>query len=120
VSGVDPRIEAVALLAPPSRPHWVPPLRGKVAREATRMLAPVDPKTFLRHTHARVFLQIARFDELHSLAESRAVIRAARGHETVKWYPTTHRMSIPAFADTVQWLGDRLGLGPLPLYARGP
>jgi dienelactone hydrolase len=120
VSGVDPRVTAVALLAPPSHPHWVPPLRGKVAREATQVLAAVDPKTYLRHTHARVFLQIARFDELHTLAESRAVIRAARGHEKVTWYPTRHRMSLQAFADTVTWLGDRLGLGPLPAYARGP
>jgi dienelactone hydrolase len=118
VSGVDPRPVAVALIAPPSHPHFMPPFRGDDAVKAARILAPVDPKRYLRVASAHLFLQMARFDQLHPRNEQQAVIEAAGPGAKVKWYPTGHEMSAQAFSDTVTWLGDQLGLGTLPKYAR--
>jgi len=114
VSGVDPRVHVVGLVAPPSHSHFVPPLQGRTKAQAYRILAPVDPKRYLRRTKAHLFLEMARYDPIEIRPEQRAVIRAAGAHATVKWYPTDHRMDVEAWNDLVYWLGRELDLGPLP------
>lgn len=118
VSGVDPRPVAIVLIAPPSYPHFVPAFRRQDADKAARILAPVDPKRYLRHAKALLFLQLARFDQLHPPNEQQDVIEAAGAGAKVKWYPTGHQMNLGTFTDTVKWLGDQLHLGSLPKYAR--
>jgi uncharacterized protein len=118
VSGVDPRPVAIALIAPPSHPHFIPPFKGQNATKAARILSPVDPKRYLRVAKAHLFLQMARHDQLHPANEQQEVIEAAGSDAKVNWYPTGHQMNVQAFNDTVTWLGDELQLGPLPKYAR--
>ena len=118
VSGVDRRPVAIALIAPPSHAHFIPPFKGETATKAARILSPVDPKRYLRVAKAHLFLQMARFDQLLPANEQEDVIEAAGSGAKVKWYPTGHQMNLQTFTDTVQWVGDELHLGPLPKYAR--
>jgi dienelactone hydrolase len=120
VSGVDPRPVAIVLVAPPSHPHFIPPFRGQAAVEAGRILAPVDPKRYLRHAKAHLFLEMARFDQIEIPPEQHAVLQAVGPDAKVKWYPTGHGMNVQAWNDLVRWLGDQLHLGPLPKYAQTP
>lgn len=118
ISGVDPRPVAIVLVAPPSHPHFIPPFQGQTAVEAAHILAPVDPKRYLRHAKAHLFVEMARFDQIEIPPEQRAVLKAVGPDAKVKWYPTGHQMNLQAWNDMVQWLGDQLHLGPLPKYAR--
>jgi dienelactone hydrolase len=118
VSGVDLRPIAVVLVAPPSHPHFIPPFQGQTAVEAAKILAPVDPKRFLRHAKAHLFVEMARRDQIEIPPEQRAVLKAVGPKARVKWYPTGHEMNLQAWNDLVSWLGDELHLGPLPKYAR--
>lgn len=118
VSGVDPRVKATFLVAPPSHAHFIPPLSGRTAKRVYRILAPVDPKSYLPYARGKVFVAMALHDELQKRSEQRAVIRAAGPGAEVQWFPTGHSMNTRTWADLVHWLGDQLGLGPLPRYAQ--
>jgi len=76
VSGVDPRPIAVVLVAPPSHPHFIPPFQGQTAVRAAQILAPVDPKRYLRHAKARLFVEMGRHDQIEIPPEQRAVLEA--------------------------------------------
>jgi predicted esterase len=117
-SGVDPRVRAAFLVAPPSHAHFIPPLTGGTAQEVYRILAPVDPKRYLPHARGKLFVAMGLHDELQKRSEQRAVIRAAGPNAKVVWFPTGHEMEVQTWADLVHWLGVQLGLGPLPRYAR--
>jgi dienelactone hydrolase len=118
VSGVDSRVRAAVLVAPPSHAHFIPPLSGKTATRVYRILAPVDPKRYLPHAKAQLFIEMALHDEIQKRSEQRAVIRAAGPSAKVAWFPTGHRMKVQTWAELVRWLGDQLGLGALPRYAQ--
>jgi cephalosporin-C deacetylase-like acetyl esterase len=118
VSGVDPRVKAAFLVAPPSHAHFVPPLEGKTAKRVYRILAPVDPKRYLPHARGKLFVAMGLHDEIQTRSEQRAVIRAAGPGAKVVWFPTGHEMNVRTWADLVHWLGQELGLGPLPKYAQ--
>jgi predicted esterase len=117
-SGVDPRVRAAFLVAPPSHAHFIPPLSGRKARRVYRILAPVDPKRYLPYARSKLFVAMALHDELQKRSEQRAVIGAAGPTAEVRWFPTGHSMNTRTWADLVRWLGDQLGLGPLPRYAQ--
>ena len=114
-TGVDRRVAAAALVAPPEHPHFQPPMPQALER---RVLADVDPTRYLPSTHAAVLLALARRDQVIPRAEYETYIAAAP-RPTVRWYDTDHHMSRAAIHDTLDWLADQLDLGPLPAYARG-
>jgi dienelactone hydrolase len=117
-SGVDPRVRAAFLVAPPSHAHFVPALGGKTAKKVYRLLAPVDPKRYLPHARGKLFVAMGLRDQIQKRSEQRAVIRAAGPDAKVVWFPTGHEMNVQTWTDLVRWLGDQLSLGPLPKYAR--
>jgi dienelactone hydrolase len=117
-SGVDPRVKAAVLVAPPSHAHFIPALAGKTGKKVYRILAPVDPKRYLPHAQGTLFIEMGLHDQIQKRSEQRDVIAAAGPDAKVRWYPTGHAMDTQAWSDLVRWLGDQLGLGPLPKYAR--
>jgi dienelactone hydrolase len=116
VAGVDDRVAAVALIAPPRRPHFYPPLP---AREEDRVLGSIDPTRYLPPARASILLALAKRDQVIPRAEYDAYIDAAPVGRTVRWYDTDHHMSRRSVEDALDWLAGQLGLGPLPPYARG-
>jgi len=116
--GVDSRTAALVLIAPPQHPHFNPPLSPDVQRQASSLLATIDPTGYLPYTRADVLLSLARQDQVVPRSEYDAVVAAAPSGRTVRWYDTDHNMSPAAVDDTMDWLADELDLGPLPGYAR--
>jgi dienelactone hydrolase len=82
VAGVDPRPVAFAIVAGRGTPR---------ARQ------------FVARTHARLLFVGGTNDERVPEAQLVALARAAPGDQSVRWYPTTHAMSVQVFDDVVQW-----------------
>jgi dienelactone hydrolase len=96
-AGVEDRLAAVILQAPPSH------LDGADSS--------YDTVRYIRHAApARLYFQGATYDEGVPARDLEALIAAAPGTPKYKWYDTSHSFEPLAFRDQVAWLRDRLGL----------
>lgn len=96
-AGVEDRLAAVVLQAPPSH------LDGADAS--------FDTVRYVRHAApARLYFQGATYDEGVPERELQALIAAAPGRAEYKWYATSHSFEPLTFRDQIAWLRDRLGL----------
>jgi dienelactone hydrolase len=89
VAGVDRRPRAVAMLA------------GRGTERARQLIA---------RSNAKLLFVGASNDERVPEREVVALARAAPGEHEVQWFPSTHRLTVPAFDAAVAWEAAELGL----------
>jgi dienelactone hydrolase len=89
VAGVDRRPKAVAMLA------------GRGTERARQLVA---------RAKAKLLFVGATNDERVPEREVVALARAAPGKHEVRWFPSTHRLTVPAFDAAVVWEAGQLGL----------
>jgi dienelactone hydrolase len=98
LAGVEPRIRAFDLQSG----------RG-------RSLGPgLDPRVWIRRSHARFFVQDGLHDQVVPRAQLQALARAAPQPKIVRWYDAPHGLDPRAVHDQLRWLASELGLdGPV-------
>jgi dienelactone hydrolase len=98
LAGAEPRIKAFDLQSG----------RG-------RSLGPgLDPRVWIRMSHAHFFIQDALHDQVVSQAQLEALARAAPQPKIVRWYDAPHGLNTRAIHDQLRWLSKQLGLdGPV-------
>jgi dienelactone hydrolase len=89
LAGDEPRLKAVGIVAG----------RGSEA-----------PRYWIARSHAHLYFQDGRHDELVPRRQLLALIAAAPGHPRVTWYDTGHGMSRRSFDDMVRWQAAELRL----------
>jgi dienelactone hydrolase len=95
LAGAEPRIKAFDLQSG----------RG-------RSLGPgLDPRAWIRRSHARFFIQDALHDQVVPRAQLQALARAAPQPKMVRWYDAPHGLNTRAIHDQLRWLAKELGLG---------
>ena len=68
------------------------------------------PRYWIARSHADLYFQAGRHDEVVPHRQLLALIAAAPGHPRVDWYDTGHGMSRRSFDDVVQWETSELRL----------
>jgi len=89
VAGVDRRPKAVAMLA------------GRGTERARQLIA---------RAKAKLLFVGATNDERVPERDVVALARAAPGTHEVRWFPSTHQLTVPAFDAAVAWEAGQLGL----------
>jgi dienelactone hydrolase len=89
VAGVDRRPKAVAMLA------------GRGTERARQLIA---------RSKAKLLFVGATNDERVPEHDVVALARAAPGTHEVRWFPSTHQLTVPAFDAAVAWEAGQLGL----------
>jgi dienelactone hydrolase len=114
VAGVDRRIGAFDLFSGGSTPVSVyaaqapPALRPAVTRE----LGAIDPLRWIRNAPpGSVLLEDGRSDDVVPRAALVALARAAGKAAEVRWYDQGHAPGTKAFAEGLDWMAAKLGVG---------
>lgn len=79
--------------------------------ELEAILAKTDSLHYVsRAAPSALFFQVARKDEIVPRGALEELASAGSEPKEVRWYDSGHVPSAKAWADSRQWLGDRLGL----------
>lgn len=98
LAGTEPRIKAFDLQSG----------RGR------SLGANLDPRVWIRRSHAAFFVQDGLHDQVVSRAQLEALAAAAPRPKIVRWYDAPHGLDLAAVHDQLRWLAKELGLdGPV-------
>lgn len=119
LAGADSRPRSyVVIAAAPLFSDWYlygpPRYTDEEKREYAGRMAPLDPMTQIRKAEGAAFLFQFGYDDFYVPEEkANQFFASAPEPKRMEWYGGGHAVSAPeARRDRVEWLGERLGLGP--------
>jgi fermentation-respiration switch protein FrsA (DUF1100 family) len=111
LSGVEPRIRALDLLAGAGDPSRAYADTLGIGPKGRKTLREIDPVNYVSKPGPReLFIQAGLRDEFVPRSELTALIRTASKPKKVKWYATGHALSNRAFTEGENWLAEELGI----------
>jgi dienelactone hydrolase len=103
-AAVDPRVDAVVLMA--GRAHPSGP-----AAQRKPIFAELDTVHYVDHlAPANVLFQGGTKDEVVERGEMEALFAAASDPKEIRWYPAGHGLGLKAQRERIDWLSDAFGL----------
>jgi dienelactone hydrolase len=124
LAGIEPRLEAIALMSGGAAPvdEYASRAPAALRPEVHRLLDQVDPLRLIAEAKPdTLLLQNGRQDTVVPRAALEALVAAAPTETDVRWYDAGHDLNLPAYRDQLAWLAERLKAGPAVKGARtGP
>ena len=127
VAAVEPRVAAAALLAPrpswtgflqtseePHAPEWRSAYDDAARQAYVTALAPFDALPRVGAVSSTLLLQFGEQDDVVPPDVAQELIDAAPEGTQVQWFDAGHALDAAAVAARLAWLGEVLGLGPVP------
>jgi dienelactone hydrolase len=125
LSGVEPRLHSLVLIAPGSSPveEFVAAAAEEEKPAVREVMGSIDPlATIARADGERLLIQEAEKDIVIPRTAIDALLAAAPDDAEVRWYDADHAMGPKAYEEHLDWLQERLGIdGPaVPGAQAGP
>ena len=114
LAGVEPRLRALDLFSGGSPPvsEYAALAPAELRPTVRRELGAVDPLRWVAHARSgSILLQDGRTDEIVPRKALQALAKAAGGAAEVRWYDQGHAPSRAAYADQLDWMAAKLGVG---------
>ena len=114
LAGVEPRIRALDLFSGGSSSvsEYAALAPAELRAALRRELGAVDPLRWVAHARpGSILLQDGRNDEVVPRKALQALAKAAGGAAEVRWYDQAHAPSRAAYADQLDWMAAKLGVG---------
>jgi dienelactone hydrolase len=125
LSGLEPRLHAIVLVAPGSEPvsEFVDAAEPDERGATQRVMSSIDPLAFIARADGDELLtQEAENDDVIPRSAIDARVDAAPDGAEVRWYDADHALGPQAYREHLDWLQERLGMDgpPVPGAQSGP